>query len=191
MRFQNMQKYAGNPFVRIAFRLALFVLLAAPAPLMAQQIPFGFGTPSASSSPLTSMNTPGTEFLFALERKMAAAVAQGGGAAFASFFDSAGVTLANKQLPVIGREAIAAHARWLPNEYQLQWTPEGGALSADGSMGYTWGHYEGRSLTGAAAAQSGRYMTVWKREADGSWKILLDASNEDAAGAECKCSATP
>lgn len=191
MRFQFLGKNTGNLTARNASWMVLFILLLASPVLRAQQFPLGLDGQPSTGSPLTSINPPGTEFLFDLERKMAAAVAQGGGPAFASFFDPAGVTLANKQLPVIGRTAIAAQARWSPAQYRLSWTPEGGALSADGSMGYTWGHYEGQSLTGATPAQQGRYMTVWKREADGTWKILLDASNEDAVGAECKCSATP
>ena len=31
------------------------------------------------------------------------------------------------------------------------------------------------------AADSGKYITVWKRQADGSWKIHRDISNSDAA----------
>jgi ketosteroid isomerase-like protein len=35
---------------------------------------------------------------------------------------------------------------------------------------------------------SGRYMTMWRKEPDGSWKVVLDAGANDApeAGACCK-----
>jgi ketosteroid isomerase-like protein len=55
-------------------------------------------------------------------------------------------------------------------------------------MGFTWGHYEGRTKdkSGQPVVISGRYMTVWKKVADGSWKVALDASaNEPAQAAEC------
>ncbi len=143
--------------------------------------------PAQSDRLLTSTVEPGTAFLFDLERKFAAAVAQGGGAAFASFFDAEGMTLANRQPAVIGQAAIAARSKWPADSYQLTWTPEGGALASAGDMGYTWGHYEGRSA-GSAAVQRGRYLTVWKKEPDGSWKILMDSSNDDPPEAECKCS---
>jgi ketosteroid isomerase-like protein len=33
---------------------------------------------------------------------------------------------------------------------------------------------------------SGRYITIWKKQADGEWKVELDASNDEPAGAgEC------
>ena len=129
--------------------------------------------------------TPGTAFLFGLEKKFAAAVAEGGGAAFASFFDKEGVTLGNRAAAAVGQAAIAAQARWSPQEYQLTWTPEGGALAPAGDMGYTWGHYEGRAKN--LPPTQGRYMTVWKKEADGAWKVILESSNEDAPAA-CTCS---
>lgn len=141
-----------------------------------------------TQSLLTSTLSPGTEFLFGLEQKFAAAVAAEGGKAFAAWFDPNGMTLANKQAPVIGQAAIAAHATWSPDHYQLTWTPEGGELSPAGDMGYTWGHYEGRSVGSAAGSvQHGRYMSVWKKEPDGSWKVLFDSSNEDPPEPECKC----
>lgn len=143
-----------------------------------------------SASLLTSTVSPGAAFLFGLEQKFAAAVVEGGGPAFASFFDKNGVMLANRQAPVIGQPAITAYATWSAAKYQLTWQPEGGELSPAGDMGYTWGHYEGRTIPNSASSpvQRGRYMTVWKKEADGSWKVLLDTSNEDPPQPECKCS---
>lgn len=166
-------------------------ILCVGTPCRAQQSTLGFSPQSAASDPLlTSTVSPGTAFLFDLERKFAAAVAEGGGKAFASFFDKDGMTLANRQAPIIGQAAIASHATWSPGAYQLTWTPDGGELSPAGDMGYTWGHYEGRSVGSANAApvQSGRYMTVWKKEPEGDWKVVLDTSNEDPPEPECKCS---
>jgi ketosteroid isomerase-like protein len=55
-------------------------------------------------------------------------------------------------------------------------------------MGFTWGHYQGvsRDAEGGETRISGRYMTVWKQQPDGAWKVALDASNaEPAAAGEC------
>lgn len=100
------------------------------------------------------------------------------------------MTLANRQPPVIGQTAIADHATWSPDRYQLTWKPDGGELSPAGDMGYTWGHYEGHSIGpgGNSTVETGRYVTVWKKESDGTWKVLIDSSNQDAPQAECKCS---
>lgn len=173
---------------KFIFTAVLACVLCAGLPCQGQQtLPDPLSAPPASDPLLTSTVEPGTAFLFSLERKFAAAVAEGGGAAFASWFDKDGMTLANRQAPLIGQPAIAAHATWSSGAYQLTWTPEGGELSPGGDMGYTWGHYEGRA-TGNAAVERGRYMTVWKKEQDGSWKIIFDSSNEDPPQAECKCS---
>ena len=53
-------------------------------------------------------------------------------------------------------------------------------MSASGDMGFTWGQYEGDSkdAEGNPVKKTGRYMTVWKKQPDGSWKVELDASND-------------
>lgn len=133
--------------------------------------------------------SPGVAFLFDLEAKFAADTAKGGGAAFAKWFADDAVTLSNGQAPVLGKAAIAADTKWSPSDYQLTWTPEGGRMSPAGDMGFTWGHYEGRSKDrdGTPKVVTGRYMTVWKKQADGSWKVALDASNNEPPKKEDCC----
>ena len=142
--------------------------------------PLSASTPSAN--PLTNpAYSADVAFLFDLEKKFAHATATGGGAAFAKWFAPDGVTLSDGKAPVIGIAAIAAGTTWSPADYQLTWTPEGGRMSAGGDMGFTWGHYEGHSKDrdGNSVDTSGRYMTVWKKQTDGSWKVELDASNSE------------
>jgi ketosteroid isomerase-like protein len=146
---------------------------------------FGLGLgsqPNPTINPLTQPTlTPGMIHLMELETQFAAAVAAGGGKAFASWFADEGVTLANGRPPVIGREAIAAEAQWDPKNYQLTWTAEGAQMGPSNDMGFTWGHYEGtgKDAHGQPVTHSGRYMTVWKRMSDGSWKVMLDASADE------------
>jgi ketosteroid isomerase-like protein len=147
-------------------------------------------SPAESSNPLVDATMkPGKALLFDLEAKFAKETAEGGGKAFAAWFAEDGVSLANGQAAVHGREAIAQQATWSPKNYQLQWTPTDGLMSPAGDMGYTWGHYEGhsRDTDGNTKVTSGRYLTIWRKEPDGSWKVTLDASNEEPAGAEDCC----
>jgi ketosteroid isomerase-like protein len=144
-----------------------------------------------SANPLTDPTlSPGTAFLFDLEAKFAADTATGGGKAFASWFADDAMTLSNKQAAVIGKAKIAADANWDPKQYQLTWAPENGQMSPAGDMGFTWGHYEGTSKdhNGNPVKTTGRYMTIWKKLPDGSWKVALDSSNEEppSAGDCCK-----
>lgn len=136
---------------------------------------------------------PGKALLFELEAKFAQATAEGGGKAFATWFADDGVSLGKGLPPIHGREAIARQATWSPKNYQLTWTPTDAVLSPGGDMGYTWGHYEGRSTDpdGNSRVTSGRYLTIWRKEPDGSWKVVLDASSDEPPGAGDCCKLPP
>lgn len=147
--------------------------------------------PAAAPNPLAdpTMNS-GKTFLFDLEAKFAKDVAAKGGAGFAEWFAEDGVALGNGVAPLVGKVAIEKSATWLPKDYQLTWTPTDGMIGPSGDMGYTWGHFEGHSkdANGNPVTTTGRYMTIWRREKDGTWKVVLDAgANEPAdAGACCR-----
>jgi hypothetical protein len=66
-----------------------------------------------------------------------------------------------------------------PNVH-LVWTPSKVEVSADGTLGYTWGRYDftSRGKDGKTDASSGVYLTIWKRQDDGSWKFVYDGSPE-------------
>ncbi len=148
------------------------------------------GQQSANPSALLSdpTMTPGLRFLYDLEAQFARATAAGGGKAFAAWFASDAVSIANGKPPVQGHDAIAAQATWSASAYQLTWTPDGGLMGASGDMGYTWGHYSGRAkdAAGSDIVTTGRYITMWKKQTDGNWKVVLDASNEGPALECCK-----
>jgi ketosteroid isomerase-like protein len=177
--------------------LLLTGLLAGVRPGLGQVLG-GAGLPSGAQvdtpNPLADTTIkPGKALLFDLEAKFARATAEGGGKAFATWFAEDGVSMGNGQAPAHGREAIAKGATWSPKNYQLTWTPTDGVMSPSGDMGYTWGHYEGRSIDpdGNSKVMTGRYLTIWRKEPDGSWKVLLDASQDEPAGAADCCKLPP
>ena len=147
------------------------------------------GDPAAPNPLVDTTVKPGKAILFDLEARFSKATAEGGGKAFSSWFATDAVTLSNGQAPVHGRDAIAKQATWSPKDYQLIWTPTDAVMSATGDMGYTWGHYEGRSkdADGNTRVTTGRYLTIWRKETDGNWKVVLDSSNEEPAGAGDCC----
>jgi len=167
----------------------------AASTVLGQSLEPSFGSNAASvANPLADTSvTPGKALLFELEAKFAKATAEGGGKAFATFFADDGATLANGLPAVHGRDAIAKNATWLASDYQLVWTPTEAVMSPAGDMGYTWGHYEGRSkdADGNPKVTMGRYLTIWRRNADGNWKVLLDASQQEPAGAGDCCKLPP
>ena len=164
--------------------LAALLALPAGAQSLANPLASPNKTGTLNASPTVSADV---QFLFDLEAKFEQATIAGGGPGFASFFADDGVTIANKTDVRRGRVNIANAAKWSPADFQLTWTPQGGQMSPAGDMGFTWGHYTGHSKDkdGKPVTESGRYMTIWKRQSDGAWKVAMDASNEEPA--DCTC----
>jgi ketosteroid isomerase-like protein len=149
------------------------------------------GAASSAPNPLTDSTVkPGKMILYDLEARFAKDVLERGGEGFASWFADDGVALGNGAAPLVGKVAIAKSANWSPKVYQLTWTPTDALMGPSGDMGYTWGHFEGHSkdANGNPVLTSGRYMTIWRKEPDGSWKVVLDAgaSEPPDAGDCCK-----
>ena len=170
--------------------LALILTLVLVGPSLAFCQSLEPGT-SASSVPNPLSDTtvkPGKMILFDLEARFAKDVAARGGAAFADWFAEDGVSLSNGEAPVIGKVAIVKSATWSPKVFQLTWTPTDAVMGPSGDMGYTWGHYEGHSkdANGNPVSTSGRYMTIWRKQPNGIWKVVLDSgSNEPASAGDC------
>lgn len=177
---------------RLACVVGALAALCSPGRAMAQLVP---SDPSSSApNPLSDPTVkPGKILLYDLEAKFAKDVLARGGAGFADWFASDGVALGNGAAPLIGKVAIAKSATWSPQAYQLTWTPTDALMGPSGDMGYTWGHYEGHSkdANGNPVTTSGRYMTIWRKEADGTWKVVLDAGSTEPAGAGECCKLPP
>jgi ketosteroid isomerase-like protein len=171
----------------------LLALQSSPAQLLTPGA-LGPAASAETTNPLADTSIkPGKALLMDLEAQFAKATADGGGKAFATWFAEDGVSLGNGQAPVHGRDAIARQATWLPKDYQLQWTPTDAVMSPAGDMGYTWGHYEGhsRDADGNGKVTNGRYLTIWQKQGDGSWKVVLDSSSDEPAGAADCCKLPP
>jgi ketosteroid isomerase-like protein len=83
---------------------------------------------------------------------------------------------------ITGRAAIREDMgkAFADTSFSLTWEPDQADASAD--LGYTNGHYRAqfRDAKGQPQVRTGRYLTVWKRQADGSWKVVRDIGVQDA-----------
>ncbi|HUL02484.1 MAG TPA: nuclear transport factor 2 family protein [Gemmatimonadales bacterium] len=63
--------------------------------------------------------------------------------------------------------------------FTLTWDPDHGDVSGD--VGYTDGRFEVRFRDdkGNPVSRTGRYLTVWKKQADGTWKVVRDIGVQD------------
>jgi ketosteroid isomerase-like protein len=82
--------------------------------------------------------------------------------------------------PVNGKEYLRSHP---PAPGFLSWVPASSEISLGGDLGYNTGPYEYREKAGDKEADSGQFATVWQRQTDGSWKVLVDLGTAGPAAA--------
>jgi ketosteroid isomerase-like protein len=58
----------------------------------------------------------------------------------------------------------------------LRWAPTFAAISKSGDLGYTTGKSKRRTVEadGKVMEREGRYLTIWRKQKDGSWKVEID-----------------
>ena len=97
--------------------------------------------------------------------------------ALMQFIDSNGVLLRPNSYPLLGAEAVDFISQTNDTAYSIIWQPKGGAVAASGELGYTYGVY---SITPKNKDKIifGTYVNIWKKQPDGSWKIMLNSGNE-------------
>jgi ketosteroid isomerase-like protein len=77
-----------------------------------------------------------------------------------------------------GRNAVSK--AWLPfftdRSLFLKWHPTQVEISSSGDLGYSIGDYEriGKDASGNPATVTGNYVSIWRKQPDGRWKIVLD-----------------
>jgi len=97
--------------------------------------------------------------------------------AFLEYIDSNGVLLRPKHPPLVGADAIDFLIRQNDSNFVLKWEPKGGTVARSGELGYTYGVYSLRP-SGKDTLMYGNYVSIWKKQSDGSWKYVLDSGNE-------------
>ncbi|MDT8070189.1 MAG: nuclear transport factor 2 family protein [Terriglobia bacterium] len=97
------------------------------------------------------------------------------------YMDENGVVQRDK--PVVGTEAVRAALKdqWADPNFHLAWNPDEAYAMPGNRMGYTRGHWtlttkdkEGKSLK-----MTGQYLTIWRQNKEGDWKIIWDGGSAD------------
>jgi ketosteroid isomerase-like protein len=95
--------------------------------------------------------------------------------AFLQYIDNEGVLLRPGHLPLVGAGAIDFLSQLSDTAYTLSWQPMNAEISKSGDLGFTYGVYE---LSIKDSVYKGTYVSIWKKQNDGSWKFVLDSGNE-------------
>jgi ketosteroid isomerase-like protein len=96
-------------------------------------------------------------------------------AAFTFYAADDVIKLREGKFPVFGKKDLEAYLQKIPDSLiHLRWAPV--KSDVDGTIGYTFGKWEMR-LAVPDTLMYGVYVTIWKKQADGTWKYVLDGGN--------------
>ncbi len=115
-----------------------------------------------------------------LEADIMKAAAERGSQGYISFYADDAAELPNGEDMLQGKETIAKTMGFLDDRNNhLTWTPVHADMAASGDLGYTYGTYEFRSKDkdGKPTVEYGKYASIWKKQKDGSWKVVMDMGN--------------
>lgn len=136
---------------------------------------------SCKSKKVTSLNedkiSQNLELIEADRAFSAMSQEQGMKAAFIEYLDSNGTILRPGLMPIEGANAIDFLIQQEDSDYKLGWDPRHAEVSESGEMGYTYGIYMMHPIQ-TDTTYYGTYNSVWKKQHDGKWKLLLHTQNE-------------
>jgi ketosteroid isomerase-like protein len=98
-----------------------------------------------------------------------------------AFCDEQASMLAPNAPIATGKDAIA---KLIADDFahdNITWHANKVGVARSGDLGYTSGTTEMnfKDASGKSNHDKGKYLTVWKKQADGSWKVLCDMFNSD------------
>lgn len=98
--------------------------------------------------------------------------------AFLSYIAEDGVILRNNSYPAKGRQNLENFFSLRSDtSFILKWEPLFETIAESGDLGYTYGiHTDINKSTGQETR--GTYVTIWKKQKDGSWKFVLDTGTQ-------------
>jgi ketosteroid isomerase-like protein len=124
------------------------------------------------------------ETLRRVEGEFMRAALERGSAGYMSYYAEVAVELPDGAPAIVGKDNIAKGMGFLDDKNnRLTWSAVGADIASSGDLGYTWGNYEflSKDKDGNQRVEHGKYTTVWKKQADGSWKVALDMGNKSEA----------
>lgn len=98
--------------------------------------------------------------------------------AFDMYLADDAVQMPNGAAPINGRENIVEAMASGP-EFSLLWEPKHAEIAVSGELGWSWGVYEAHFTTGEGeeVTSAGKYLNIWRKQDDGTWKVIVDMGN--------------
>ena len=103
------------------------------------------------------------------------------GPAFIAFADQSVIMISDGGRTVVGIDSLTSVMGTdnPPGSPTLKWEPLKAEVAVSGDLGYTFGRYQRISIDSLnnESSRYGTYVSVWKKQEDGSWKFVIDAGN--------------
>ena len=166
------------------WRIWAYVESASPA--APDTVPAAAARAHAAQPAAAARQAGGPDRLIAADSAFSARSAASGAAhAFGEYAEPQALTLLGAGHGMVwGDSAIGAYFREaIPAGDALTWTPRLARLAPSGDLGFTIGDAAYRHVPADGAEQYSytKYLTVWRRQADGSWRYAADGGNAQPA----------
>ncbi|MDH3497248.1 MAG: nuclear transport factor 2 family protein [Gemmatimonadota bacterium] len=129
---------------------------------------------------------PDPRELMDADRAFAAETAARGGEGWAAWFAPEARQYLSGGGFLAGRDSIRAVMvpAFADTTRALRWAPDSAVVAASGDIGYTFGRWHSVVRTPAGDSISGRgnYVSIWRRQPDGTWKVVIDIGNTAGEG---------
>jgi len=130
------------------------------------------------------------EILLKLDREFDKAAAEKGVEGWIAYFAPNGSMLSDTTMPITGLKEIrkAMEPAFSDSSFSLRWEPIKAEMMIPGVLGYTTGKWIRlwKNKQDKFMKAVGTYSSTWKKQPDGSWKIILDTGNTDEPPEEIK-----
>ena len=100
-----------------------------------------------------------------------------------SFYLDDAILLPPNRPFAIGKEAIREASAFIASPgFSVAWQPMKIEVARSGEIGYAIGTFEGTGVdsAGKPLPVKGKYVEIWKKQADGSWKVAADMFSSDS-----------
>jgi ketosteroid isomerase-like protein len=106
------------------------------------------------------------------------ASSRGPAVAMRDFLSDDGVLLATTQL-IVGPRAASEYFE-AQRSFSINWVPRDARIAGSGDVGYTIGDALSTSVgpTGAAVQRFTKYLTVWRKDEHGDWRVVVTGAND-------------
>ena len=122
-----------------------------------------------------------SKMLLDLDRAFGKETKAKGAEGWASYFAEDGKMM-TKTGPIVGKEKIkSSMAGFFKNkDAYIKWNPEYAEISDGMDMGFTYGEFTRGYINdkGERIFAEGQYVTIWRKQKNGEWKITCDVGTD-------------